>query len=125
MAIISRLLNKTFNIYRVTTPTPSSPSFEIGEEQFVLVSRNIAGRLSRTAVNEPVREGVPKDLGLGSGYKNKIFFAAGTDVQVGDRIMEAGVPTNKFYVDYVNDLPGGVANHIECEVSASDFMAVS
>lgn len=125
MGIISSLFNKRFNIYRVTNPTPSTSMFEIDASQYVIVSTNIQGRLTRGILNEPQREGAFIEAGAASGYKDKLFVPAGTDIQVGDRIIESGVSTNRFYVDYVNDLPGGTSNHIECILTASDFDTAS
>lgn len=119
------MYNKVVHIYRVTA-VPSSAMFEVSADQYVLVNRNIQARIGSGQVNDRQRAGGLKEPGFGSSYKNKLFVPAGTDIKVGDRVIEGGNTSNRYIVDYVNDRPGGlVDHHIECLVSSSEFMVAS
>lgn len=126
MGIPTSYYNKIFNIYRINPISPSIANmFEVGVAQVVVSSRGIRGRLASGNINE-ASGSQPDKLGFGSGYKNKLFVASGTDIKVGDRIIEQSNSNNRYYVDYVNKFPGGLSDHhIECIVSSSDFMVAS
>ena len=124
MGIISQLYNKTFNIYRISNAV--NDYGEVSTANIVLLQRNVSGRLASGTINEQTRSGALKDNGLGGGYMNKIFFPSGTNIRTGDRIIEAGNTTNRYYADYVNKAPGGLTDHhIEVIVTSSDFMVAS
>ncbi len=124
MAIIDRFFNTTVNIYRIVQV--ENDLGEFGEEQYVLKQTNIKARIGSGASNEATREGALKDLGFGSGLKNKLFIETTVDIKSGDRVIEAVDTNNKYYVDYVNKRPGGLTDHHqECLMTQSDFQVAS
>jgi len=128
MAIPTRLFNAYFNIYRIIVNTSSSGMYEVesSQEQIVVASRNIKGRLSSGAINQSKSDGALTGAGQGSGYIFKLFLPSGTDIKVGDKVIKVGDWTERYYVDFVNKSPGGlVDHHIECTLTSSSFMVAS
>lgn len=125
MGIITSLYNTTINIYRITA-TPSTTMYEVGAEDYALLSSGVLARICSGSINEPVAEGGVKESGAGSGYKRKLFVPIGTNIRSGDKIVEttSGIEstTEIYYINDVNPRPGGLTNHhIECIVTSSDF----
>lgn len=119
MAIRESLLNKTVNIFRITANTKN----EIGEVsvgQRVTVSTGVKCRITNSEINAVGKDkAMEQPYGTSLSEKHFGFFKIGTDIKVGDKVVNANNSTQIYYVDEVIKEPGGsTTSHIETRMTS-------